>query len=282
MQKSTTGTHGKARARLIKLCADCGEEFSPIVYPGLAVLDYCASCRDRRREEQEVDHQRRLQEGLARDRMGWITDHQRGIPPKYQNLTWDDFRFDRGGEGNREKVQELREYAATFPVEGPTHGTRSLVLARDQWGVGKTMLACLVLKDIINRFEQRGRERCPFHFCPITRVKMRLRAAERYGGTESVEKVYEELTTTWLLVLDDVGKERLEGADLSLVHEMYFHILNERYNLELPVIITSNVGFSPWAEGGVTLQEIMGGAAADRLIGMAGGTAYIIEGESWR
>ncbi len=281
MEKSSANTHAKPRARLIKLCADCGEEFSSVLYPGL-VTDYCPSCRGRRLEEQEADHQRRRLEGLARDRLDWITDRHRGIPPKYQNLTWNDFRFDRGGEGNREKVQELREYGANFPVEGPPHGIRSLVLARDQWGVGKTTLSCLVLKDIINRFEQRGRKLCPFQFWPVSRVKMRLRAAERYGGTESVKEVYEELTTTWLLVLDDVGKERLEGADLSFVQEMYFHILNERYNLELPVIITSNVGFTPWAEGGVTLQEIMGGAAADRLIEMAGGTAYIIEGDSWR
>ena len=77
----------------------------------------------------------------------------RGVPPRFQEMTWDDFRYDKGGENNRAKVEELREYAANFPVEAPPKDFPSLLIAREVNGVGKTMLASLIHKDIINRFD---------------------------------------------------------------------------------------------------------------------------------
>jgi DNA replication protein DnaC len=202
---------------------------------------------------------------------------------RYRHAEWGDFRFDRGGEANRAKVNEFREYAESFPVEGKPTGVRSLMLASEVNGVGKTLLECLMLKDIIMRFEGIGREVCPYQFWPVYRIKQRIKAAERYGGPETVEDVYKDLcSVVWLLVIDDVGKERLDGSDAGFTYDMYFSILNGRYNEDLPVIISSNLIYKPWVHNGLSLIDVIGLPAVSRLCEMTHSQVYIIEGESWR
>ena len=87
----------------------------------------------------------------------------------------------------------------------------------------------------------------------------------------------------WLLVLDDVGKEQLTGAEATFSHEMYYNIINTRYNADLPLVITTNLNFSPWRnDGGPDLVDLMGPGAVSRLVEMTGGQVYIIDGEDRR
>lgn len=263
-------------------CMDCNERFDSPVFMGKVLSTVCPACRGRRVVAEEQDRQRRHVSSLAYHREQWSTDTVRGIPPKYHGLTWDDFRFDKGGEGNRRVVELLKEYAAGFPVDRRPSKVRSLLITRDVNGVGKTMLTCLVLKDIIMRYEETGRERCPFQFWTIDSVKLRLKSAERFGGAENVEGVYRDFGTMSLLALDDVGKEKLAGADASFSYEVYFNILNTRYNNELPVILTSNLRYEPWRDEGLTLANLMGTAGVSRLMEMTGGVHFEIAGEDRR
>ena len=268
--------------RVVRHCGDCGDEFESMPFMGYEFGKYCSPCKDKRRRLIEVEQSEIRVRSLEYRRQEWIADPVRGIPRRYRDLDWEDFKYDKGGEGNREKVALFREYANTFPVEGMPYGIRSLLLARDLNGVGKTMLAGLIDKTIIYRYEETGRERCPFQFWTVDDVKLRLKSAERYGGTETPEDVYRDFGTMWLLVLDDVGKEKMEGADLGCTYELYFNILNRRYNNQLPVILTSNLMFEPWVPGGPTLTDLMGRAGVSRLMEMTEGIAYIIEGEDRR
>ena len=271
----------RAKPRIIMPCEDCGEEYEGYAYMGV-LSRYCQCCSEKRRRLMEMQEQERRQQSLAHHRNEWLTDPHRGIPPRFQGLSWEDFRFDRGGENNRPRVQKLREWAASFPVDRRPDGVSSLLIVSQLNGVGKTMLSGLALQDLIGRFDQIGRERCPFQFWPVGRVRQRLRAAERFSSTESVEEVYRDLANMWLLVLDDVGKEKLEGADVSFSYEMYYNIINERYNNGLPLVITSNLGFEPWSPGGLCLADLVGRAGVSRLMEMTGGSAYLIEGEDRR
>ena len=263
-------------------CEDCGQKFSSPYLAGVTIFRCCADCRALRNQAHERDHERRTAESLVYHRERWLSHPQQGIPVRYRGMTWEDFQFDRGGESNRRRVQELRQYAQDFPVGGFPKGVKSLVLASEVNGVGKTMLASLMLRDIVERFEQTGRERCPFQFWSVHDVKMRLRSAERFGSTETPEDVYRDFTGMWLLILDDVGKEHLTGADASFAYEMYFAILNHRYNQQLPVVLTSNLSFTPWRKDGPSLVDLMGRASVSRLAEMTGGRVYVIEGEDRR
>ena len=263
-------------------CDDCGRLVTRPLFLGLRLGRYCRECKDARNMEREAEMARVHEASLAMNRERWLTDPKGGIPYKYRNLAWDHFRFDQGGESNRPRVAAFRKYAQDFPLDGFPRSTHSLVLASPNNGNGKTMLSCLILKDIINRFEDTARDRCPYQFWPVASVKFRLRAAERYGSKETQEDVVREFSTMWLLVLDDVGKEKLGGAEAEFAYEWYFSVLNARYNANLPVIITSNLDVAPWTAQGPSLVDLMGRATVSRLMEMTGGQSYLIEGADRR
>ena len=265
-------------------CNDCGVLFKTQVYLGRAFGQYCQQCRDRRMVEQEIDHALRRGNSLAQMRREFIENKDWGIPSRYWQDEWEDFQFDRDGENNRDRITKLRDYAETFPVDGPPHQVPSLVLASPMNGVGKTMLASLILKTIISRYSELGREQSPFQFWSVNKLKMRLRTSERFGSKESTEDVYRDFASRWLLILDDVGKEQIEGRDANFAYEMYFNLLDQRYNNQLPIILTSNLNTIAWETdpNGPSLLELMGRAAVSRLMEMTGGEVYVIDGQDRR
>ena len=263
-------------------CPDCGERYSSTSFAGVTATKYCPPCRDRRyaawTEEQATS--RRLT--VANMRREFREHPQRGIPRRYWGNTWEDFHFDRGGESNAGRVSALHKYANEFPVDAPPTHQKSIILAAQMNGVGKTMLASLIVGEIIGHFEKTGYERCPFQFWSANDIRMRLKAADRYGSKETQEEVYRDFATMWLLVMDDVGKEQLDGRDAGFTYEMYFNILDQRYNNQLPVVITSNLAPEPWEPGGPCLVDLMGRASVSRLGEMTGGMVYRIDGEDRR
>ena len=260
----------------------CGNVLESRNLAGLAVMKFCNPCRDRGLRELQEDAARRQAASQEYQRKEYIRDSTRGIPRRFWESDWRDFEFDRGGEGNRVRVRALYEYAKNFPVDTMPHGHPSVLLASPMNGVGKTMLASLVLKTILERYEEMGRNRSPFQFWASSRVKMRLRSAQRFDSPETMEQVYAELTNIPLLILDDVGKEQLEGGDAGFTYEMYWNLIDNRYNRELPVVLTSNLDFHPWEQDEPCLVDLMGRAAVSRLAEMTNDHVYIIEGEDRR
>ena len=265
-------------------CQDCGRRTQARVFLGRAYGKRCRPCSDAALRAFERADAELRERSRAYRRQDWIENPVTGIPARYRGYGWEDFRFDRGGEANRPAVEMLRSYAREFPVDEIPHLAPSLLLTSVNNGVGKTMLTCLLLREIIGRMDldRSSHEACPFQFWTVPQLKIRLRNAERYGSTESVQDVYRELEAIRLLVLDDVGKENIAGGEASFNYEMYFTIINGRYNLGLPMVITSNLNYTPWSSGTPSLLEIMGRAAVSRLAEMTQRKALIIEGEDRR
>lgn len=279
-----------APTELIVPCFDCGVLFDAI---NQARTDAFLGRRTRREwrcrpcidlkiaiadGQNESEHQRKLEV----QRWEWITNRDHGIPNKF---SWSDFASFRMEDGtNADKVQRLRKWAQQFPpdVSAFSHSrnsenVKSLVLARDLNGVGKTHLAVSILREVINASTV-DRKVSPFQFWTVGALRTRLAAAKRFGSDEDEEHAYHDLASLWLLVMDDVGKDRVNATDV----EMYFRIINDRYNAGLPMIVTANVGFEPWAEGDPTLADYLGRAAASRLREMCGGRQFVIDGEDRR
>ena len=265
-------------------CQDCGRRTSVPVLLGRVFGRRCRPCNDTAVAAFERADAEMRERSRAYRRQDWIENPVRGIPARYRGYKWEDFRFDLGGEGNRPSVETLRKYASEFPVDETPHLARSVLLTSAQNGVGKTMLACLFLKEVIDRMDldRSSHEACPFQFWTVPQLKIRLKNAERYGNPESIQDVYREMETVRLLVLDDVGKENITGGEASFNYEMYFTIINSRYNLGLPMVITSNLNYTPWSPGAPSLLEIMGRAAVSRLVEMTERKVLIIEGEDRR
>lgn len=271
-------------AQIIMPCDDCGQDFDAVrqvvsdKYLGRAGPRYCGPCRDIRLRALDVEEKAAHAVRLTRERSQWVHDKARGIPEKFWESSFDTFDSD----GNETVLQELRDYAEAFPVDTRPKRAKSLLITRDVNGVGKTHLACAVLRAIVEKVEEIDREVCPYQFWTAGKVKQRVGGAKRFGGAETEADVYRDFGTMWLLVLDDLGKEQLSGADASATYEMYYTVINERYNSELPMIITSNLGFRPWSPGGLSLVDLIGKAGASRLMEMTGGIEYVIAGKDRR
>ena len=263
-------------------CSDCGDPFQTPLLAGRRVLFRCPMCGEAALKE---DEQRRAEAQVKRQayyQREWLTSVH-GVPRRYQGNDWQGFKFDRGGEeGNEARVRAIREYAESLPVDARPTGAKSLVLASETNGVGKTMLACLLLHTVFKRSDATRFSTPPAQFWSAADVKLRVKNSERYGSKETPEDVFRDFASMWLLVLDDVGKEQLRGAEAAVAYETYFTILNARYNAELPVVLTSNLGFEPWQPEGPSLIDLMGRASVSRLVEMTGGQMYLIEGDDRR
>ena len=261
------------------VCQDCGQDYDGShqvkmeQYVGRRWERHCPECKAKRLRQWELEQAEVHDKGMAYDRARWL---EQQVPEKYNNSTFATF----DAKSNPKTVTSLRTWAEDFPVTARPKGYSSLIICSQENGVGKTHLAVAMLKVIINRFGDRGWEHCPYQFWTVARIRSRLYDAQRFSTKETLQEVYRDFATMRLLILDDVGKERMSQADQ--VYEMYYTIINERYNLSLPVVITSNLGMEPWPAGGMCLSDIVGKSGVSRLREMCRGVDYVIEGKDRR
>lgn len=258
----------------------CGREFegSTSEFMGVRLPLVCPACRNQKLVEFEAHEVLLKERSRVYRRQEWL---QQQIPRRYWEKTLDN--FDPSDGQNQMRVDAFRNYAAGFPVNGLPHGYKSLLITRDINGVGKTHLACGVLRRIIERHPDPASDGSPFQFWPAMSIKTRLQAAQRFGSTETQEQFYNHFARVRLLVIDDVGKEMVgSDYDSAFLKEMYFGIINGRYNHDLPIILTANLGFAPLPGTNVALPDLMGLAAVSRLMEMTGGIEYLIEGNDRR
>lgn len=100
------------------------------------------------------------------------------------------------------------------------------LLLQGTFGSGKTHAACAVLLRKIPN--------APCRFVTMERLLREIRAT--YNGQSSEEAVVGRYVNVRCLVIDDIGKERLTEWSLPIL----FDIINQRYNLMKPTVITTN------------------------------------------
>jgi len=276
----------------IKLtCPDCKSEFdarSIKIFESVVVLrQYCPACTKKRRQVEEAMEQAEQQKVIAAKRLKWRQTC--GIPQKFINEEFGTFKTDQ--PGNIKKVYKAcLDYAEGFNLLNP-QGYKSLVLlSPNQWGVGKSHLACSICHYILNRWNGENIA-CPVFFTTEPDLLMRIRATFNKGQFndngawwETEDSIIAQMITVKLLVLDDVGKE--EVADPRFVQRTLFKIINGRYNNNLPMIITAN-------KTAGELKDYLGGrivtkdfeyppneASFNRLVEMA--DFFQVNGESYR
>ena len=120
-------------------------------------------------------------------------------------------------------------------------------------GTGKSLLACILLNEVLLRRARAGR------FINLSRCFQELRATfsqdnERYGQASQIMK---ELTNTPFLVIDDFGVER--GTEWE--KEMLYDLVDARYGEERFTIVTTNQSLQE-------MEEFAGGRILSRLVEM--------------
>lgn len=169
------------------------------------------------------------------------------IPRRYRGVS-----FDRPPvtEIDQSVVRPIREWVAS--LEQNLEEGRGLWLMGDT-GTGKTTLAMLVSKEILKRGHSAA-------IYSLPKLLARIRStydAER--GEESYVDFFERLCEVDMLHLEDLGTEKRT----EWVLEQLYALINERYERERSIMVTTNLDQSK-------LEEQLGERIVSRLVEICG------------
>lgn len=144
---------------------------------------------------------------------GW---HEAKMPKKYRNKTFSDYEVTVNNEA---AVKAAKEFLTT--------GTGGLFLF-GRPGTGKTLLASIVTQEFLKTDKTAI-------FGDVPTLLEILRGSFDDKKT-NITDLMKNLSTVDLLVLDDLGTE----VPTEWAVERIYSIINQRYNEEKPIIVTSN------------------------------------------
>jgi len=181
------------------------------------------------------------------------------IPARYRGVSFD-----------RPPVSDMaRDLTARLAVEEARNYIQSLDenLARGKglWfmggtGTGKTTLGMLIASEALKAGKTVG-----IYFTPklLTRIRQTYQEAEQENA---YTRFFERVTSVDLLYIDDLGSERRT----DWVVEQLYAVVNERYENQRPMLITSNAKGEIVDEGQQQLEDQIGRRTISRLIEICG------------
>jgi DNA replication protein DnaC len=181
------------------------------------------------------------------------------IPARYRGVSFDrppvsDMSRDMT---TRHVVQAARNYVENLD--------ENLAQGKGIWfmggtGTGKTTLGMLIASEALKAGKSVG-----IYFAPklLTRIRQTYQEAE----TENAyAQFFERVTSVDLLYIDDLGSERRT----DWVVEQLYAVVNERYENQRPMLVTSNADGEIIAEGQQQLEDQIGRRTISRLIEICG------------
>jgi DNA replication protein DnaC len=249
-------------------CPDCGqlvearvEEFPKPTNPDvmsrvLVVPERCGCPQETARlaelAKEKDEYRRRVEWQAALERaglLGWLAE-----------ATFDAYQYRDDWAQAGECRQQVREYAAAL-LDGGTG--QSWLILHGGYGTGKSHLAAALARTLL----EHGWRHVYFRVWPeyLDRIKASWERSKRGEPGETEEQIASELQRGRLVVIDDLDKQPpTEWAKKTL-----YTVLNHRYNLKLPTVLTFNYGpqdADPKAVGRLALAEYLGEAVLDRVI----------------
>ncbi len=180
------------------------------------------------------------------------------IPPRYRGVSFDrppvsDMTKDMS---TRQVVTAVREF--TEEIEENLGAGRGMWLIGDT-GTGKTTLGMLVAKTALA-----AGKTVAVYFTPklLTQIRQTYQATD---SEDAYDAFFKRLTSVDLLYIDDLGSER----HTDWVVEQLYALVNERYENQRSVLVTSNAAKDP-DEGQRQLADQIGPRTVSRLIEICG------------
>jgi len=161
---------------------------------------------------------------------------QSKLGERFKNRTFENFKLFADNKAIFETAQKYATEFEKYKAEGiglNFNGT---------FGAGKTHLAAAIANYLINNG-------VPVIFGTVISLLGKLK--ESYSRDESESEILDLYGTVDLLILDDLGKERVN----EWVLEKLYHIINERYENNLPLVITTNYGIDELTKRFITYNN---------------------------
>jgi DNA replication protein DnaC len=191
------------------------------------------------------------EERLKRGRVRGVAS---AIPPRYRGVS-----FDRPPVSDMVRDMKTRHVVnAVQSFVDELDG--NLAAGKGMWlmgntGTGKTTLGMLVAKTALA-----AGKTVAVYFTPklLTQIRQTYQATE---SEDAYDAFFKRLTSVDLLYIDDLGSER----HTDWVVEQLYALVNERYENQLSMLVTSNAG-QDVEEGRKQLEDQIGSRTVSRLI----------------
>lgn len=170
-----------------------------------------------------VDGEVKLTQGIChyeRDRRLKKKIEAAKIPARYAGLTFDNYAIDAG---NKNAVNWAKSI-----VKNPQQG----VYIYGGAGTGKTFLAAILAQELMKTGKS-----VLFVDVPSLLDNLKTTFNNKSGNDTTLDEMMEALQAADMLILDDMGTEN----PTNWAAERIFIIVNDRYNAQKPVIVTSNL-----------------------------------------
>lgn len=176
------------------------------------------------------------------------------IPKDHINAGFNDWAM-MGDNQTRQRVNKIIDFAKGYAAS--YRKGHANILLTGNTGTGKTKLACLIANEIIR---QRYHSQMTVTFKRSGQIQQEIRATWDKGSRDNEVAYIERLSRASVLIIDEVGEADTGFSDKAADkdRERLSVIIDRRYQLRLPTIITTNM----------TADEFyhhMGDRAADRL-----------------
>ncbi|MEM0138548.1 MAG: ATP-binding protein [Thermoplasmatales archaeon] len=238
-------------------CEHCGAEmryrWAPVADSGWWIPPAPCTCSGtlaaaaaKRADRERQERQRRM---VERDRLLMRS----GLPALYLRAT---FASAVATGHNREALAAAREFA-----ERPVGG----LLLSGPVGRGKTYLAACVVNHRLDMLQWTV-------FGNVVSLLGRIRHTYDEWSREAEWDVVNELTSVPVLVLDDLGKDRVT----DWVEQVLYQVIDTRYRANRPMVVTTNLGLRDLRD---RYPEV-GPALVSRIVDMCRG--FRLGGPDWR
>lgn len=254
----TNSPRNSSRPRRIDLCEFCGEERPRIGNDFFSIPGPCAcpeGSRHYQEEQERVQRERaEREESLRRERVQ--TQIRKSLlPQKFLTRTWDGFQVT---DANRQAFIRAKQYADTFD----RRAGKGLVFIGTV-GTGKTHLCAAIALQLLEGEHS-------VMFGTVATLLGQIRST--YDSQQSEREVFNRMTKCDLLIIDDMGKERVtEWGDTML-----YELVNTRYENNKAILFTTNNTLSDIR----TKYPNSGEAIVSRVLEMCEGIK--MTGPDWR
>jgi len=174
-----------------------------------------------------------------------------GLKAQQLNYALEGYRVN---DENRNMLEGIKRYLTAWPELIKTDSESKGFCLVGNAGIGKTMLACIIAKDMLDKGTQ-------IVFVSSSDLLAELKDAMFTKDDEGIEKKLDYLAKIQVLILDDIGKEK----PTEWIQSMYYRLIDMRYRNNLLTGFTTN--YYPKA-----LEERLGDfgeATVSRILGMS-------------